>query len=197
MKAPKSSFDPFNRPLATGQDFVLILGGASIVVIALFLFQLFSQGPSTTSAIVSRGDRIILIRLLPVLHYLQEDILISGTDAVGERNVSRGPADVRAEGVSINSYNRKQLTSTEWQTLEAQRRSWCQQSPRFAAVSESMPFYDIAIRCGSKFDSKRYIVPLTQLPPAFAALIDSVPSPQGSRECEQSPATILFAECNQ
>ena len=42
-------------------------------------------------------------------------------------------------------------------------------------------FYDIALRCGDNYESKTFLVPLNQLPDAFAALIKTVPSPQGMR----------------
>ena len=170
-------------PARTKRDFMLFF--IIVVVMFLILLVLMLTAPSfpTTTSQISHGDRKMVIRLPPTTAPFQEEVLVAGTGEVQERRIVRGPADVGNPAVSINSYNRRQLTAAEWAQMDAQREAWCADFPMFEPIPEGEPYYDVAIRCGRviDYDTEQFLVPLDALPEAFVMLIEALPSPQ--EEC--------------
>jgi hypothetical protein len=69
------------------------------------------------------------------------------------------------------------LSATTWQAIEQLRVQWCEQPPTLRPLRPDEPFYDVGLRCSDPFAPRRVQVPIDQVPPALAALLDSVPAP--------------------
>jgi hypothetical protein len=114
-----------------------------------------------------RGRRILVVHVPepPDLLY-QLAVFEGGTAASVTLNATPGRA-----GPVVR------LSATTWQAIEQLRMQWCEQPPVLRPLRPDQPFYDVGLRCSDPFAPRRVQVPIDQVPPALAALLDSVPAP--------------------
>jgi hypothetical protein len=144
--------------------------------VAIFACTILSQGYTiirNTGQIgdvtgVLRGDRILVVRMPEAPAILDQlEVYKGGTAAraiLTTTPIQEGPV-VR-------------LSATTWQAIEQLRVQWCEQPPTLRPLRPDEPFYDVGLRCSDPFAPRRVQVPTDQVPPALAALLDSVPAPR-------------------
>jgi hypothetical protein len=122
---------------------------------------------------VSRVTSRIVVRL-PVSSgesYEQINVIQRAT---GEFKVSR--ASLNDDGIFSDHFSWRDVTSTEWEALDALRERWCADRPTFRELEKDEQFYEVAMKCGDGPRTVSARVPVDQLSPELAALIESIPS---------------------
>lgn len=118
-----------------------------------------------------RGSRQILIRLPQQPGQLQEDIIIVRDASRGTTDVSYGPSNPQAPGVTLTSYDHVALDEATWITLNDFQKQWCQEQPQWQTPPT---YYIVALQCPN---NTRYLgyVSETDLPPILRTIIQLRP----------------------
>jgi hypothetical protein len=124
---------------------------------------------------ISRGIRHTALRLPVASGYLQEDIVISGSDHVSEPwEVSRGPANVRE--LSLVDYRIEVITDDQRRELMHLRTEWCAKPPVFHSGSDDMQVYEVVLRCDDGYSHfEHFLIPSNHLPALFREIINAIP----------------------
>jgi hypothetical protein len=138
-----------------------------LVIIALFigLIIFFLSRPSSGVGGL-RGGRIVEVRWSVLNGAVQQIGIYQDKNAAYSEQID----------VPDRPFTTWQLSEAEWNAIEAIRAQWCRKTPTFRSLRADEAVYAINLSCGPGF-AKHVEVPGDQLPPEFATLLTSVPSP--------------------
>lgn len=127
--------------------------------------------------LAANGEAMLVLRFPDHSSQLQEEIIVYNRSR--EMLTMRRIADLAERGPHPSNVV-LHLNIEQWQPIDILRQDWCQATPQFQNAPDEV-FYDIGLYCSRHGhpigDTRRVQVPVGNLPPELAKLIETVPSP--------------------
>jgi hypothetical protein len=164
------------RQSATAQQLLRIIGGLLFAVLVMLGVAAYvnrgppSELPDVAERLYTADGYMLVVRTPPSQQGVRADILLAGQERASPlaRQVVREPLGVDlTPGATIEAV---QLTPEQWQPLETLRANWCTAPPFFTQLDDTMPAYEIAVRCD--LTTRRLRLSASDLPPELHLLLD-------------------------
>lgn len=181
---PTMIIRPYNHQSLPARQHRALCGCFLRLAVCVLVVVLLPSCTRTTTrpsvrASVSQGNTVIAVQLNTVPDYT---LAIHKPDSGW--NVPAGQY-ITEPAVAVWVYHPRQptavadttlrnLSDTEWQTVEGWRQTWCDQAPTVVPPTTTQPHYRVGLRCGIGFKNDQYLVAPDTMPSEIIQLFHQI-----------------------